>query len=46
MDGLTPPAELMGIAADSIANDLKSGKTQSSGQLSATMKAIEEALKS
>lgn len=45
-DGLTPPVELMGIAADSIANDLKSGKTQSSGQLLANMKAIEKALQS
>ena len=46
MNGLTTPVELMGIAADSIASDLKSDKTQSSDQLSATMKAIEETLQS
>ena len=46
MNGLTTPVELIGIAADSIASDLKSDKTQSSDQLSATMKAIEETLQS
>lgn len=45
-DGLTTPEELIGVTADSIANDLKSGKTQSSDQLSVSMKAIEEALRS